>query len=78
MPPVSSPDITMLYLFHVHVVFSILAFFSLFLLYRWIITTQPSYVQGRIAAWMLILSGIGVAATVPFCLAGMRLMHGAV
>lgn len=66
----------MLYMFHVHVILSILAFFGLFLLYRWIITTQPPHIQGRIAVWVLILSGLGITITVPYCLAGIRLMHG--
>ncbi len=72
--PMSSDDLMMLYGFHVHVVLSIFAIFGLVLFYRWIVTTQKPDMQRNIAVWTMLICGLGIALTVPFCLAGMRLM----
>jgi hypothetical protein len=66
--------LVMLYLFHAHVILSIIAVLGVFLFYRWAVTSlkPPSLLQ--LAAWCLGIGLIGVLLTVPFCLAGMRLM----
>lgn len=63
-----------LYLFHVHIGFSVMFFFGTFLLFHWA-KTQPPEFQKKFA---LAAMGIGIVAiliTVPYCLAGMALMH---
>lgn len=67
-------DLAMLYGFHVHVTLSILALYALTLLYRWIVATQTPRVQRNIAVWTLLVCSAGIAITVPYCLAGWRLM----
>lgn len=62
-----------LYLFHLHVFFSILGLFGVFLAYHWVKQLPPA-AQRNVALWCLILGGIGILITVPFCLIGMRLM----
>lgn len=69
-------DLSMLYAFHVHVILSIFGIFGLILLYHCIVTFLPKETQRTIAVATLIISGIGIALTVPFCLVGMRLMMG--
>jgi hypothetical protein len=66
--------LTHLYLFHVHIGFSIMFFFGTFLLYHWV-KMQPPAFQLRFA---LATMGVGIVAiliTVPYCIAGMALMH---
>ena len=63
-----------LYAFHVHIGFSVLFFFGVFLLFHWAKTQSPEF-QKKFA---LAAMGIGIATvlvTVPFCLAGMALLH---
>lgn len=62
-----------LYLFHLHVFFSILGLFGVLLMYHWV-KLLPAQSQRKVALWSLVLGGIGILFTIPFCLVGMRLM----
>lgn len=63
-----------LYAFHLHIGFSTLFFFGVFLFYHWAKQQKPD-VQRRMAFWAMGLGAVAVFITVPFCLAGMALMH---
>jgi hypothetical protein len=73
--PVTSSHLFSLYLFHVHVFFSIVALVGVCLLYN-VFRAQPIERQRVLALRCLFLGGIGILVTVPFCLAGWRLLLG--
>jgi hypothetical protein len=66
--------LVMLYLFHVHVILSILGILGVFLLYRWAVTSLKPAALRTLAFWCVGIGLVGVFLTVPFCLAGWRLM----
>jgi hypothetical protein len=63
-----------LYAFHLHIGFSTLFFFGVALFYHWA-KTQPPAFQKNFALIAMVAGAVAVFATVPFCLAGMALMH---
>ena len=63
-----------LYAVHAHLGFSTLFFFGVFLFYHWA-KTQPPAFQKRLAIGAMAVGAVAVFATVPFCLAGMTLLH---
>lgn len=63
-----------LYAFHLHIGFSVLFFFGTFLFYHWT-KTQPPAFQLKFALTSMVVGAVAVLVTVPFCLAGMALMH---
>lgn len=65
-----------LYLFHAHVVLSIIGILGFVFFYQWAVRTLPAKALKTLAIWCFVIGGIGVALTVPFCLAGMRLLYG--
>ncbi len=71
----TSHDIAMLYMFHVHVFFSILGLMGVFLLYG-VFRSLPIERQRIVGLRCLVLGGAGILATIPFCLAGWRLLLG--
>lgn len=64
-----------LYAFHVHIGFSTLFFFGVFLFYHWM-KTQPPELQKKFAIGSMLVGAAAVLVTVPFCLAGMALLRG--
>lgn len=67
--------LTHLYLFHAHVVFSILGFMGFGLMYS-LLRNLPPPQKKKASIVLLVIGGIGVVLTVPFCLVALRLMAG--
>ncbi len=65
-----------LYLFHVHVLFSIIFFVGVFLLCHWMTTGFSKEDVKRAAYWALGIGTVGVTLTIPFCLMGTTLLRG--
>lgn len=63
-----------LYAFHLHIGFSTLFFFGVALFYHWA-KLQPPDFQKRFGIIAMAIGTIAVFITVPFCLAGMTLLH---
>ena len=61
-----------LFLFHVHILFSIAFFFGVFALYRWIVDPRAARAK-RAALWSLAVGSVGATLTIPFCLLGRSL-----
>lgn len=68
--------VVMLYLFHLHVFLSILALLGVFLFHHWAVRALTAPQLRRLALWCVGLGTAGIVVTVPFCLAGWRLMAG--
>jgi hypothetical protein len=69
----SDHSLLQLYLFHLHVFFSVFFFVGVGLVYSSLKSLPPAQ-KKQAAFWTLGLATLGTALTVPFCIVGMKIL----